>query len=221
MRTLFALAPLFAALPLPAADQQPELPPHASGIALVEVLDVSKYDERPMDGDAGVRYKLKRVSGTGEFRPEVRVTTAHAGFGPPNVRPKGSQPLKPDSFNKGDRFWVAFASRYDWERHNQGVVAFWPEKDAPREALEAAAKADTYKWQPQYDPKLKLSVGRLVETGSWRIRAERDGKPLWEHKLDGAPTGAYGEWGLFQSFGGDVRAPMPKCGQVLFAETRT
>lgn len=221
MRTLFALALLFAAS-LSAADPKAEaVPPHASGIALVEVTDAIKYDLRRVDGDAGVLFKLKRVSGSGEFRAEVRVTTHPGGFRPRDSEPKPSLPLKPDSFQKGDRFWVAFASRYDWEDHNQGVLAFWPEKAAPREALEAAVKADAYKWQPQYDPKLKLSVCRLVETGSWRVRAERDGKTLWEHKLDGAPTDGYTAFGLFQSFGGGTEAALPKCGQVLFAETHT
>lgn len=218
MRTLFAVA-LLAASSFAADPKADAVPAHASGVALVEVSDVSKYDMRPADGDAGVLYKLKRVSGSGEFHAEVRVTTDPGGNRGPNSKPKPSLPLKPDSFQKGDRFWVAFSSRYDWEDHNQGVLAFWPEKDAPREALEAAVKADAYKWQPQYEPKLKLSIGRLVEKGSWRIRAERDGKTLWEHKLDGAPTDAYAAWGLYRSFGGGVEAAMPKCEQVLFAET--
>jgi hypothetical protein len=219
MRTLFALALLVASAS--AADPKTDaVPPHASGIALAEVLDVTAYDLRPADGDKGVKYKLKRVSGTGEFTEEVYVVTEPGGFRPPGMVPE-SAPLKADSFKKGDRFWVAFASRYDWETHNQGVLAFWPEKGAPREALEAAVKADALKWHPQYAPKLKLSVGRLVEKSSWRVRAERDGKTLWEQKLDGAPSGGYGEWGLFRSFGGEIGAPLPKCGQVLFAETHT
>jgi hypothetical protein len=220
MRTLFAVALLAASSS--AADPKPDaLPAHASGVALVEVSDVSKYDLRRVDGDAGVLYKLKRVSGSFAFRSEVYVTTHPGGFRPRDSEPKPSLPLKPDSFQKGDRFWVAFASPYDRENHTQGVLAFWPEKAAPRAALEAAVKADAYKWHPLYAPELKLSIGRLVEKGSWRVRAERDGKPLWEHKLDGAPTDASAAWGLYQSFGGEVRAPVPKCGQVLFAETHT
>jgi hypothetical protein len=193
------------------------LAPHASGIALAEVVEVKEYDERPMDGNKGIRFKLKRVRGTGHFDETVDVVTDFGGLRPPGDVPKPSAPLKPDSLKKGERYWLAFSSRHDYERYNQGVIGFWPEKDKVSEVLEVAVKDDVYRWSPQYVPELKLSYGHVVEKDTWRIRAERDGKVLWEKALPGKPLDYH--FGLFQSTGGSFEVQMPKCGHILFTES--
>jgi hypothetical protein len=215
---------LFLALPLHAVAAEPpkveEFAPHAAGVALAEVVAVEKYDSRSNDGNAGIRFKLKLVRGSGDFPGEVDVVTEHGGFRAPGDTPKPSAPVKVDSLKKGERYWFAFASQYDWDTHNEGVIGFWKEKDAKAEALEAAVKADAYRWRPQYDPKLKLAVGHLVGQNSWRVRAEREGKALWEATIPGGPVDSY-SFGLYLSPGRDLVVPETKCGQYLLAETDT
>ncbi len=194
------------------------LAPNASGLALVEVVEVEPYDIRPADGDKGIRFKLKRIRGSGAFREEVRVVTDFGGMRGQNTKRKPSEPLKPDSLKKGERYWIAFASKHDYEKHNQGVVGFWPEKDKVAEVLETAVKDDVYRWSPQYIPDLKLSYGHVIEKSQWRVRGERDGKVLWEKTLPGKPVDFY-HFGLFQSTGGSFEVQMPKCGYILFTES--
>ena len=215
----FALL-LGLSVPVTAGDPKvEEFAPHAAGVALVEVKKVEKFDERSTDGNKGVRFKLKLVRGSGAVYDTVEVVTEFGGFRGGEV-PKPSAPLKPDSLKKGDRVWFAFSSDHEWEKYTQGVIGFWPEKDAKAEALDAAVKAGAYRWRPQYEPKLKLAVGHLVEKDKWRVRAERDGKALWEKELPGKPTGPYA-FGLSLSPGTDLEVPTPKCGQYLVAETAT
>jgi hypothetical protein len=215
---------LLLAVPVRAPAAEPpkvdEFAPNAAGVALVEVTGVEKYDARPMDGDAGITFKLRLVRGTGAFPGEVGCVTAFGGLRAPGDVPKPSAPLKPDSLKKGERYWIVFASQHDYKKYNQGVIGFWPEKDPKAEALEAAVKADAYKWSPQYVPDLKLSYGHLIEKDGWRVRGERDGKVLWEVTLTGKPLDAY-HFGLFQSTGGDFVVAMPKCGHILFTESDT
>jgi hypothetical protein len=197
-----------------------EFAQHASGVALVEVIEIENFDFRPMDGNAGVRFRLRRVRGTGEFLDEIYVTTAHGGGRSGDSKPKLSAPLKPDSIAKGDKVWIAFASRYDLENHDQSIVGFWPEMDAKADSLEAAVKADTYRWSPQYEPKLKLSVGRIIEKSQWRVRAEREGAIIWERVIPGTPTDSYLH-GLAEGAGGEIEVKMPTCGKILLTETNT
>src|SRR5206468_2342717 len=110
------------------------------------------------------------------------------GFRAPGDVPKPSAPVKVGSLKEGGRYWFAFASEYEHEKHNQGVIGFWPEKDAKAEALEAAVKADAFRWSPQYDPQTGLAWGRLVGEGKWRVRVEKGGKVLWEEEIAGAPV---------------------------------
>ena len=179
---------LVVSLPAVADPKVEEFAPHASGVALAEVTAVEKFDARPMDGPAGVTFKLKLIRGSGAFPGEVSVITAHGGGQARGFVPKPSLPVKPDSFKKGDRVWFAFASTHEYEKHNQGVIGFWPEKDAKAEALEAAVKADAYRWHPQYDPKTKLTYGRIIEKDKWRMRVEKDGKELWQKEIPGTKT---------------------------------
>jgi hypothetical protein len=212
------LVPFVIAWALTAPPSLDALVPNASGVALIEVVEVKEYDERPMDGNKGVRFKLKLVRGSGAFPGEVGVVTDFGGLRPPGDVPKPSAPLKPDSLKKGERYWIAFSSRHDHEKYNQGVIGFWPEKDKVSEVLEATVKDDVYRWSPQYVPELKLSYGHVIEKDTWRVRAERDGKVIWEKTLPGKPLDAY-HFGLFQSTGGDFEVQMPKCGHILFTES--
>lgn len=143
---------LLVATSLYAADppKAEKLAPGAVGVALVEVTAVEKFDDRPADGNAGVRFKLKQVRGSGEFRDSVSTITEYGGLRPPGApAPAPSAPLKADSLKKGERYWIAFAAEDDWKKHNQGVIGTWPEKDPKTEAFEAAVKADAYRKRPQ------------------------------------------------------------------------
>lgn len=208
---------ILTALALTAPPTVDTLAPHAAGIALAEVTGVEEYDARPMDGNKGVRFKLKKVRGTGSFGDTVGVVTEFGGLRPPGSVPKPSVPLKPDSLKKGGRYWIAFSSRHD-PAHNQGVIGFWPEKDAAAGVLDAAVKGDVLRWQPRYVPDLKLSYGHVVEKDGWRVRGERDGKVLWEKALPGKPLDDY-HFGLFQGTGGTFEVAMPECGHILLTES--
>ena len=156
------------------------LAPHASGVALAELVGVEEYDDRPMDGNKGILFKLKRVRGSGLFPNTIDVVTAFGGLRQPGDVPKPSAPLKADTLKKDERYWFAFSSHHDYEKYNQGVIGFWPEKDKVSETLEAAVKADVFRWQPQYVPALKLSYGHVVEKDTWRSPGRARRSPLGE-----------------------------------------
>ena len=222
-RTLSFALLLSLVLPVLAVDppKVEEFAPHASGAALAEVVGVEEYDQRPADGNKGVNYKLKLVRGSGEFHDAVNVVTEYGGLRPPgSPEPKPSGPVKAGSLKKGERYWFAFASPHEWETYNQGVIGFWPEKDAKAGALDAAVKADAYRWKPQYDPETKLTYGRLLEKDSWRVRVTRGDKELWTQEIPGEPVKGYFVWGLWDNTGGELKVPMPKCGKILIAETK-
>jgi hypothetical protein len=220
---------LFLALSVSAFAAEPvkvdDFAPHAAGIALVEVAAIEEYDARPMDGEAGVRFKLKLIRGSGEVPGTVTAITAYGGLRPDGSAPKPPKPSGPvtvDALKKGERYWFAFASSHEWEKYNQGVIGFWPEKDAKAEALEAAVKADAYRWHPQYDPQTKVTYGHVLEKGKWRVRAQRDGRVLWEHEIPGTKVDSYTSWGLSNNTGGELTVQqMPKGGKLLMAETST
>ena len=220
MRHILALAfVLVIARPALADSNVEKFAPRASGVALAEVTAVEPFDGRPMDGPASVTFKLKLIRGSGAFPGEVSVITAYPGGMARGFVPKPSLPVKPDSFKKGDRIWFAFASTHESDKHNQGVIGFWPENDAKAEALEAAVKADAYRWSPQYDPKTKLTYGRIIENDKWRVRVEKDGKQLWHKEVPGTKASDYDKWGLVDDTGGTLVVTMPRCGKILLAET--
>lgn len=196
--------------------------PRAAGIALVEVAAIEEYDARPMDGEAGVRFKLKLIRGSGDVPATVTVITAYGGLRPDGSEPKPAKPSGPvtvDALKKGQRYWFAFASNHEWEKYKQGVIGFWPETDAKAEALEVAIKADAYRWHPQYDSQTNLAYGHILEKGKWRVRAQRDERVLWEHEIPGTKVDSYASWGLSNSTGGELTVEMPKSGKLLMAET--
>lgn len=209
---------------LVAADPQKldAVAPHAAGVALAEVVKVEEFDDRPMDGNKGVRFKLKLVRGTGEFEDTVTVVTAFGGLRPPGSKPKPSAPVRPESLEKGKRYWFAFSSRHQYEEYNQGVICFWPDTDAKvAEVMEAAVKNDLLKWHPQYDPQTELTYGRTVGEKSWKVRVEKAGKVLWEKELPGGPQDGYSSWGLWDNTGNSFPSTFPPCGKLLIAESKS
>jgi hypothetical protein len=222
-------APLLLSLVVPAAAKPDppswsELAPHASGIALAEVVEVTEYDARPMDGNKGVRFRLKLVRGTGVFRETVTVVTAFGGKRPPGRVPKPSLPVRSDSLKKDGRYWVVFASEPMWVsgEFNQGVIAVWPEKDANvADVLDAVVKKDVLHWSPQHDPKTGLTYGHVAGEKSWRARVEKGGKLLWERVIPGKKIDGYFAWGLWDNTGNDFPSKMPPCGRLLITQTAT
>src|SRR5688500_3802333 len=84
-----------------------ELAPNASGLCLAEVVDITAHDARPSDGNAEVYVKLRKLKGSGQFHDCLTIITAYGGGGqgPP---PKPPDFLRPDTFKKGGRYWIAF-----------------------------------------------------------------------------------------------------------------
>jgi hypothetical protein len=220
MRRIIPFA-LLLVLPLRAGATDPkvnEFAPHASGVALAEVVKIEKFDGRFVDGPAGVRFFLRVVRSTGEVPEYVEVITALGGIQFPGFEFKPSGIVKANSLKKGDRRWFAFASEYDYDKYTEGVIGFWSEEDPKAEVLDAAVKVDAYRWRPQYDPKTKLSFGRLFEKDQCRFRAEKDGKVVWEHALPGTKTGIAYDWSLVDGPGGDLPVPDTRSGKYLTIE---
>ncbi len=204
-----------------------KLVPRAAGVALVEVVQVKDVDGRPGDGPLSTDVRLRILRGTGETRVYVAIIKARGGHqarDTPPFKPYG--PVKFDTFKKGERYWVAFASPYDWKRCPQGVVNSWGEKDGPK-VLEEAIAADHYAHRPFHDPAtgLTFSYREPKDKKGWRVRMERDFKLLWEVDLPGEKFAhAYAEWRFLN------RSQMPsnlgydrdnRSGMYLFAETVT
>jgi hypothetical protein len=164
-----------------------KLVPRAAGVAQVDVVSVKDIDSRPRDGPLSTDVRLRILRGTGATSTYIAIIKARGGLQPRNSPPfKPHGPVKFDSFKMGERYWVAFASPYDYERCPQGVVQFWLEKDAPK-MLEEAVRADHYVGRPFYHPDSGLthSYPPAKDTKSWQVRMERDGKRLWEVDLPG------------------------------------
>jgi hypothetical protein len=197
-------------LALAAGPAPDDLAPHAAGVALVEVVSVTERDTRPMDGDLYDEVKLRVVRGSGEVPETVLVVKARGGISPPGSRkpPPPKFSLKPGALQKGRRYWLAFASPYDYEAYPEGVIAVWPEGD-PKAAnvLDGAVKADRWEWHPLYHPKVGLTCGRLIEPDKkrWRVRVEKGDEVLWETTIPGTPSKRAHAWGFL--------------GGVLVAET--
>src|SRR5260221_14048748 len=88
------------------------LVPHASGVALVEVVELKDFSRGGFDGDNGVGVRLKILRSSGQVAEAISIVTEYTGLrqGQP---PKPNGPVWPDSFKKGQRYWVAFASAHE------------------------------------------------------------------------------------------------------------
>jgi hypothetical protein len=189
---------------LAAGPERPQplatLAPHAAGLCLAEVTDLKTFDTRPSDGPRYVRVALRVRRRSGAVPDHLSIITAYGGIGPPGApRAPRLKPLRPDSLQKGERYWFAFASVHDHDRHPQGVINFWPEKSPAAKALDAAVRSDALAWSPQYYPKLGVSYGYKPEPAQdrWRVRVEKGGKILWETVLPGKKSERYAAWYLF------------------------
>ncbi|HVT82475.1 MAG TPA: hypothetical protein VHM90_17675 [Phycisphaerae bacterium] len=110
-------------------------------VALIEVTGIKEQDGRPADGNLVERVSFKTVKSSGKVPEEIVIVKAFGGMrmGPPPV-PKGV--LFPNPLKVGQRYWVVFNGE-DWEKYQQGVVAWWAEKDVPKE-VEGAVSADRF-----------------------------------------------------------------------------
>jgi hypothetical protein len=219
---------LFSANP-PLDERFQKLAPNAAGLALVEVVDLKEVDWRPGDGPLQLDVHFRILRQTGVTQDVVSIIKEQGGHSAPNSPPwRPSGPVKIDSFKKGSRYFVSFASQYDWNRCPQGVVAFWLEKAAPKE-LDEAIRADALSHRPQYDPESGLTHSHIVakDKKSWTVRMERDGKRLWERTLPGEKFKGEmfdGEWKLYHRDQWPSkldRADRNRSGRFLFAETST
>jgi hypothetical protein len=85
-------------------EQLEKLVPHASGIALVEVVDVKEVDARPRDGPLSLVVNFKLLRATGTTMEQTSIVKAKGGTGPPlgpNVKPAPPGPVTFDTFKKG------------------------------------------------------------------------------------------------------------------------
>lgn len=209
------------------SERLEKLAPQAAGLAHVEVVDIKEVDSRPSDGPLYLDVRFRILGGTGIISEGVNIIKAIGGLRPPNAPPfKPHGPVKVDTFKKGQRYWVAFCSQYDWERYPQGVIKVWPDEDAPK-LLQEAIRTDHYAHKPEYDPRSGLTHSYRTITGKpgWRVRMERDGKLLWEVKLPGEKFKGEkfeGEWRLLnreQWPSGLGHANQNRSGWYLMAET--
>jgi hypothetical protein len=233
MRFIITIACAFILHHVANAAQQPltidQLAPHAKGLCLAEVLDITEHDSRPSDGNLDLHVKLRVLKGSGEVHDFIYIILDVGGAGP-GPRPILPDFLRRDSFTKGNQYWIAFASFENYEQHPQGVVNYWPKgKNAEVEKVLAdAVRADVYRWSPRYDPKTKLTYGRLVDEmaegdeedeDQWRIQVQREGKILWETVVPGTISKRSFSWTLDPSADANFPGKVPPCGKMLVAET--
>lgn len=181
------------------AAETPDVVPNAAGVCLAEVVAMTKYDHTGADGNAGLRASLRIVRSSGLFQESIDIVTKYGGLGPPGSEyPKTFPgPVRPDSISVGKRYWFAFSSRNQWDKHPQGVIAFWQEWDATvKNQLDEAIKNDRYGWSPQFEPTSGLTYGHKVDEKKkeWSIRVERNRKMLWETTLSGKRSGRWRAW---------------------------
>ena len=114
-------------------------------LALIEVTAVKEEDQRPADGELLDIVSFKTVKSSGKIPADIRITKAYAYpqvAGMPARGPVPPSVLFPNPLKAGQRYWVVFSAS-DTRKYSQGVVAFWPEKDAPAD-LDAAITAKKF-----------------------------------------------------------------------------
>jgi len=114
-----------------------------TSLALVQITTVKDQDNRAADGDRANLISYTLVKSSGKPPASLRVVTANpypqmAGA-PAAPEPTGI--LIPNPLIPGQRYWIVFSTNK--KKYPQGVVAFYPEKDAPA-ALDAAITAKKY-----------------------------------------------------------------------------
>lgn len=225
---LLACTLLGAGEPTP-VEQMEKLAPHASGLALVEVISVTEHDARPADGPLYLSVKLKILRASGHTLKDISIVKesgGERGLRPPGIAPiRPAGPVKTDTFQAGEQYWVAFASRDDFVKYPQLVVAVWPARDAAP-VFDAAIRADVYRDRPNYvrGPGYTYRSRPADDGKSWKARLEQEGKLLWERDLPGQKVREEdgGHWLMMkreQWPSGLGEAAANRSGWYLFAET--
>jgi hypothetical protein len=114
-------------------------------LALLEITAVKEEDQRPADGELLDIVSFKTLKSSGRIPADIRITKAYAYpqiAGMPARGPVPNSILFPNPLKAGQRYWVVFNTT-DRRAYPQGVVAFYPEKDAPAE-LDAAITAKKF-----------------------------------------------------------------------------
>ena len=183
---IFIVVPVISADGLSLKERLEQLAPHAAGLAQVEVLDMKEIDDRAGCGPLYIDVRLRLLQRSGATRDSIHIILDPGGNpGNPNFKPFG--PVMPNTFTKGQRYWVAFSPSYiEFDLWPQKVVRCWPDKSGP-EVLSEAIRADYYSHRPQYDPRSGFTHSFISdqEARFWRVRLSRDGNSRWEVKLPG------------------------------------
>lgn len=199
--------------------------PHAAGVCLAEIIDLTEVDDRPSDGSLYLRVKLQILNGSGKRLDELCIIKAPGGNSPEgSINAPSRAVVVPDSLEVGQRYWLAFGSSHLINGNPTGLLGAWPEDDRRiGKACAAAVAADYYEWQPEYHPPTDLSYGYLVNTRppQLRIHVERDGTTLWEKVLPGERTERYLSWGLWQTSATEFQESTSLPSMMLVAETAT
>ncbi len=202
----------------------------ASGVALVRVTSIERVDERPSDGNLVDNIGLEVIKSSGVVRKSLRIVVAEGGMRPPpSQRPppiERIRPIKPGDLVEGQRYWLVFSSEMDRKRYAQGVIA-WRHAAALRGRSSSLAKAvrdDRYRWRPQLNPEIGLTLEYLVDPGGadWVVRIVREGEILWSETLPGAPSDLnWNPWLFSPSHVGPPLADMlPDDAAILLTRTR-
>jgi hypothetical protein len=141
-------------------------------VALIEVTAVKEQDGRPWDGNLVDIVTFKTIKSSGKVPDDIRITKA---FGGRRVRPAPvpAGVLFPNPLVAGKRYWMIFNDS-DFEKYQQGVVAWWPEKDAPTPVLEAAVAAKNDK---PADVTAALNAGKALALIEVTAIREEDMRP--------------------------------------------
>jgi hypothetical protein len=185
--------------------------PHASGVFLAEVTEISRHDERPTDGNLYDSIGLKFVRGTGRSLPSLYLVVARGGFSyddllmlsgmPVPKRPPPIYTLPPGRLRVGEQYWFVTAPEHEWESFPESVMGCWNADSAEAIAplLEQAAATDAYCWHPDWSAEEKLTMGWRIEPSdstSW-IRMWRGKRMIWERHLPGLLNrDGYGAWAI-------------------------
>lgn len=144
----------------------------AKGIALVEVTAIRERDDRPSDGNLVDVVSIKTVKSTGTIPADIRITKDFGGRRV-GAAPVPTGPLFPNPLVAGKRYWIIFNDA-DWQKYQQGVVAWWPEKDVPVAVEAAVAPAKT---APAADATAALNAGKSLALIEVTAIKEQDQRP--------------------------------------------
>jgi hypothetical protein len=103
--------------------------------ALIEVTSIKEVDSRPVDGNLVDIVKFKVVKSSGQVPDQITITKDFGGrrIGP---RPSPVGVLYPNPLEVGKRYYVVF-NEDDFQKYQQGVVAWWIESDTPADLADA------------------------------------------------------------------------------------